>query len=806
MQKNINKVSHDKCTGCGACLNRCPKNAIVMEYNNEGFLYPKVTDGCVNCGLCLDVCHCVQQDYMNTFRHKEVECYAMKADEKVLKESSSGGMFTILAEYALSKDGYICGATYTDDFLGVEHIVIKNRDELKKLRGSKYVQSDTKFTYKEVQDLLLKGNLVLYTGVSCQIAGLRAFLKKDYDNLILVDILCHGAPSPKVYRKYICELSKGKSLKKIDFREKAHWGWGTASSLFFEDGSVYRNDCYHDAYWRAFLGGLSTRKCCKECYYASTMRIGDFSIGDFWGIDLIEPTLNDREGTSIVLLNNDKAAKVLNEIRSNCALLKKVDLNAVKEIAKTRNGQLLWPQREHWARKRFFELLEKKSFFEAFDYATTSKYDVGITGWWYNENYGGTLTYFALHQVLKKMGQSILMIAKCSDNPNYKPKWDSVPLRFAQKNYDISKNHTHNSIGKLNNHCKTFISGSDQLFNPTLWTWSGPQYFLNYVGVDKNIISYASSFGQEFYDTSNLKYRMSYWLHRFNAISVREDYAVDICKDVFGLEAVQVVDPVFLCDVEEFEKQAAKSNLIKEKDYMVSFFLDPDNDKRDIILELSKKLNLDYVNLIDAINIDANADKLGLDNIQKNIDVEGWLFYYQNADFVITDSFHGTCFAIIFKKQFISIANKKRGTNRFVSVLKIFGLENRLVYSTSEIESRPELFDDIDYEKAYAKASDKIVFSYKWLEDAVKNPKKKKADLFNSLNYAVEELKKQNAELRKRVYELENRLGIQEKSNLKNTPNNLTKNVLKVKKHYKEFGFSSTIKRIILELKRNLKK
>lgn len=795
MDKNIKIVSRDKCTGCGACFNKCPKNAIVMEYDNEGFLYPKVTDECINCGLCVGVCHVLQQNYINTYKSKKPDCYAMKASEEILKISSSGGMFSVLANYVFEKDGYVCGAAYSDDYFNVQHIVIKSPDELDKLRGSKYVQSDTNTTYKEVKEYLDKGKLVLYTGVACQIAGLRAFLKQDYDNLILADILCHGGPSPKVYKKYLSEIAKGRKIKKVDFREKAYWGWGTASSIFFEDGSIYRNDCFKDEYWRAFLSGLSTRECCKECYYANTERIGDFSIGDFWGIDLIEPQINDRLGTSIVLANNEKAKKLLVELERKCKLLKKVNLNDAKEVARTRNGQLLWPQRQHWARKRFFELLETKSFFESFDNATNSKYDVGIVGWWYNENYGGTLTYFALHQVLKKMGQSVLMIAKCSSDPNYKPKYNSIPLRFAQKNYKMSKNHTPATIAELNNHCKTFISGSDQLFNPTLWQWSGPQYFLNYVGINKNIISYASSFGQEFYDNNDLKFRMSYWLHRFNSISVREDYAVDICKNIFDLEAVHVIDPVFLCDVKEYEEQAAKSNLKKESNYLLSFFLDPDEDKRKLILELSKKLKLEYINLIDAINIEENAKKLALNNTQKNIDVEGWLFYYKNADFVITDSFHGTCFAIIFKKKFISIANKKRGTNRFVSVLKIFGLENHLVYDISEIENKLELFDEIDYKAAYEKALPKITFSYKWLENAIKNPRKKKADMFNSLNYAIEELKKQNVELRRQIQELQIHTNIKTKSKeVKNDKFNT--NIKKTVKYYKEYGLLSTIRKI----------
>lgn len=354
------------------------------------------------------------------------------------------------------------------------------------------------------------------------------------------------------------------------------------------------------------------------------------------------------------------------------------------------------------------------------------KYDVGVTGWWYNENYGGTMTYYALNRVLQSMGRSVLMIARCTNDPNYRHKEDSVPFRFAKKYYNISKNYTHGTIGELNDMCDTFISGSDQLFNPVLWQWSGPQYFLNYAGNDKRIISYASSFGNEFYDNKGLKVPMKNWLDRFDAISVREDYGVDICKDVFGIKAKHVLDPVFLCDVAEYEKLADSSPLTKKNDYMLSFFLDPDEAKRQCILDLSEKLGLPYVNLLNADHVESNIEKLHLDNTFPSCDIEDWVFRYKNADFVITDSFHGTCFAIIFRKKFISVANHGRGVNRFISVLEAAGLRNRLVNDISEIKDRPDLFEDIDYDAVYKKLDPKIKESLKWLKNALNAPIKKK--------------------------------------------------------------------------------
>lgn len=744
LKETIEILADEKCTGCGACFNKCPVRAITMEYNQEGFLFPKVdSQKCIQCGVCQKVCPELQIERTSQMIHPEGQCYAMMADDEIRAVSSSGGMFTLLAEYVLDKGGVVCGAAYSDDYMTVKHIVVSSKEELAKLRGSKYVQSDINNTYLQVERYLKSEKYVLYSGCPCQIAGLRSYLQKEYENLILVDIICHGTPSPKIYQKYVNEISQGRKLKKVDFREKAYWGWGTASSLFFEDNSVYRQDYIKDGYWRAFLEGISTRKCCGTCRYANPKRVGDFTLGDFWGVADIDKSCDDKKGTSLVMINTKKAKAIFKDIITRCKLIKFINKKEVLDLAKTRNGQLLNPTKSYWARKRFFELTNIKSFNDSVQYTRENFYDVGVTGWWYNDNYGGTLTYFALHQVLKKMGLSVLMIAKCSPDKNYKPRYESISYRFAVKNYYISKNYTPENIGILNQHCKTFISGSDQLFNPTLWEYSGPQYFLNYVSEKNNLVSYASSFGNSFYDNKNLTIPMSYWLHRFNAISVREDYAVKIANDVFGLKAEKVLDPVFLCDVEEYEKQAQKSGKVKNQDYMLNFFLDPDDKKREAVLKLSKHLGLPYVNLLDAVNFEQNEKALSLENTKPNIDVEEWLFYYKNADFIITDSFHGTCFAIIFRKKFISIANFKRGENRFISILKEAGLMDRLIRDTKEIDERPDLFCDIDYDNVYSLLNPHIKKSYEWLENAIKHPQKKEADLFNMLNYEIEQLKKE---------------------------------------------------------------
>ena len=385
-------------------------------------------------------------------------------------------------------------------------------------------------------------------------------------------------------------------------------------------------------------------------------------------------------------------------------------------------------------------------------------YDVGVVGWWYNSNYGGTLTYYALHQALKSMGLSVLMIEKASSNTDYKPDYSQIPRRFAKKYYDISDIYNPGKMGELNNICDSFISGSDQLFSSALWEYSGPNYFLDFAHPLKNMISYASSFGESFNANVAFRQKVSYYLRRFSSLSVRENYAVDIMKNNFGLEATNVLDPVFICDVAEYDKLIEKSKVKINDNYFCSFILDPNEEKRKSIIYLNKKLNLPYTNLIHATDFENKMKQLDLDNIKPDIDIEDFLAYYKNAKFIITDSFHGTCFAIIFRKPFISIANKIRGVRRFESLLETFGLKDRLVYDCNEIYENPELFSNIDYDKVYEKISEIKTFSYNWLKNALLNPPKKAMRDFNVLdaklydtiitNYKLlDMIKKQNEEI-----------------------------------------------------------
>ena len=724
MENSVIKVPKHACTGCGACYSKCPTNAIEMVENSEGFLFPEInSEKCIDCGLCYKTCHAVK----NVEPSDKARVYAAWANEEIRMKSSSGGFFSVMANYVLENGGAVCGAAFTENYDGAVHCWVEKKEDLQKLRGSKYLQSIVGDTYKQAKEYLDNGRMVLYSGCPCQIAGIKKYLGKDYDNLILVDIVCHGVPSPKAYRAYIKEKAKGTPIVKMDFREKEYWGWGTATSLFMEGGTVYRGDCFKDPYWIGFLSGLITRECCLRCPYAQIHRIGDFTIGDFWGVDAVSKDYDDSKGTSLVMVNNDRASELFERIKGNCVLADEVSVDALAEIAKTRNGQLLHPTGENSKRRRFFELLntEGVKFTEAFDRA--NKFDIGYVGWWDSMNYGSALTSFAMNRVLTKMGKSVLML----EHGGISPDTDDYGMQFAKRFYTISKITKEKDYYRFNNACDTFLVGSDQV-----WNWWNIRhgywdfFFLNFGDHGHRKIAYASSFGRN--DTEYpdyLRVQVGYHLSKFDAISVREKSGVDICKNDFGVEATHVLDPVFLCDMESYGEITSISTIEKPDKYLFSYILDPSYDKVNTVREYAKKLGLPYRIAIDALGDNDDDAKTIIknmlsddSNVISGLRIEDWLSYIAGADYVITDSFHGFCFSILYRKNVIAFVNPRRGIARFESIAETTGLSSRMITSSAQAQERNLLETPIDYDDVHARLKPEIERSRKWLTDALKKP------------------------------------------------------------------------------------
>lgn len=352
---SINKK--DNCCGCYACVNVCPKDCISMEEDSEGFNYPCVDKSkCVDCTLCEKVCPIINKDKVAQGSNEEDNTYvAYTKNATVRKNSSSGGMFTELAESVLKNNGVVFGCAFDDDF-NAHHIMIDNISDLEKLRGSKYIQSQIESTYKEAEKLLKNGKLVLFSGVACQIAGLNSYLRKDYNNLITVDVLCHGVPSGKAWRKYIDDNQKrhNAKLNKYYFRNKDNgWKVFTVKQMYM-DNQGESSPFNKDSFMQLFLGEVCLRPSCHNCRFKDIRRPSDITLGDCWGVQNYMPEMDDDKGTSVVIAHTKKGVNILNSVKNNLVIKKAKLDRALPPTADSRKSVL-----PHKNREIFFKQLNE---------------------------------------------------------------------------------------------------------------------------------------------------------------------------------------------------------------------------------------------------------------------------------------------------------------------------------------------------------------------------------------------------------------------------------------------------------------
>lgn len=313
-----NKIQ-DLCYGCRACEQVCPRNAISMQPNNEGFIYPIIDQKkCIDCGLCEKVCP-TQDINVEKLLHPEKDTVyaAWNLDLSARLKSTSGGLFFVLATKVISDGGVVYGAVM-DETMTVVHCRVVDLVGLTKLRGSKYVQSDTKDTFRSVKKDLLAGINVLYSGTPCQIAGLRGFLQRDYSNLITIDLVCHGTPSPMIFKYHINYLNNKEGLiKSFLFRDKKPSGWRAYISYEFKSGLKKFNTTQNDFYCRSFYAGWISRESCYICEYSQSKRGGDITLSDFWGGESAIKALQIQRkyGYNLVICNTPKGQVIFDSIK-----------------------------------------------------------------------------------------------------------------------------------------------------------------------------------------------------------------------------------------------------------------------------------------------------------------------------------------------------------------------------------------------------------------------------------------------------------------------------------------------------------
>lgn len=302
------------CTGCTTCMNICPKGAISFEENKEGFKYPVIDqDKCINCGLCKKICPVLNTNINDSIN----ECYVAYTKEGKYKDnSSSGGIFPLIAENILKDKGIVVGSAFDNNFK-LKHIVITKEKDLDKLKGSKYLQSDLGDIFSYVKNNI-DNKKILFVGTPCQVAGLKSYLKKDYDNLLCVDLFCHGVPSPKLFDKYINDLEEENNDKLIsyNFRDKTT-GWDNYSNTAIFINSTKTELQSNNVYMKLFLSDVALRDSCFNCNFKLGNKYSDITIGDFWGVKKKFPEMYDKNGVSAIIINTDKGKRLFENINKS---------------------------------------------------------------------------------------------------------------------------------------------------------------------------------------------------------------------------------------------------------------------------------------------------------------------------------------------------------------------------------------------------------------------------------------------------------------------------------------------------------
>lgn len=320
MRKNvkIQLASTDQCTGCSACASICPTRSITIIEDKEGFLQPRIdANKCIMCHKCEKTCPIISPIAVPT--DFETQAYAaINKDEAVRMRSSSGGMFYALAKWTIQQGGVVFGARFNENW-EVVHDYTETMDGIEPFMRSKYVQSRIGDTFKQAKQFLDQGRRVLFVGTPCQIGGLKSYLHKDYENLLTVDLICHGVPSPKVWRKYLKWKTNGEYVLDVNFRDKND-GWKELQCFTTITSPTTRERQNKNIYFKGFLDNVYLRRSCYDCQFKQLHRVSEMTMADYWGVQVLCPEMDDNKGTSVIFVHMLKGEQMLKGIMNDLVL------------------------------------------------------------------------------------------------------------------------------------------------------------------------------------------------------------------------------------------------------------------------------------------------------------------------------------------------------------------------------------------------------------------------------------------------------------------------------------------------------
>ena len=749
----VKLASEGACTGCGACMNVCPVGAIRMKYSKKGFLIPEITAACVGCNKCKDTCPVLTK--VENKGSKTPDFYAYCASDEIREKSSSGGMFTVLAEHILSVGGYVCGACF-DENMKLRHVVTRDRNIINSMRGSKYLQSEIGEVYREIKIILDGNTKVLFVGTPCQVAGLKAMLKSSYEGLLVtIDLLCHGTPSQKFFDSYIKEVSDGKKVVEVSFRNKRFgWSW-TRIITFFEDGTEYVGG-KDDPYKNAFSRGLMTRYSCYNCIFATYPRQGDITIGDLWKSDELDPASNDKKGTSFVFVNTENGRGIFEQIVTDAKYVNKIEVDDENyDTIPNRVTSKSWMNPN---RRRFLELVKRFPFSKAVWYSLKDHYDIGMPVVFFTNNIGSVLTYFALFHVLCDMGYDVRTFERPLDidTPDYVESKNFIKKWLPEYAYPVQYRNIM-AMNVLNEKCDMFVVGSDQVFLETMHQKSGNMFFLQYVNGNRKKIAYSTSFGGPgARGSSAYNDTMKYYLDKFSRISFREDDGVKFANESLKCEqkAQWVLDPVFLCNPKYFNQIVESSNEKDKSDYIGAYILKPHQRNEKFLKKVLKHYDTMPCECICGPEVTKKFwnGELAKCKVSGVFPIENALSLIRNSKFFVTDSFHGVCFCIIFKVDFLVIP--RDFVDRFDSLLGRLGLKNRIIKNDLS-NLNEDKYKPIDWNVVYGRLELLKSESINYLKNALEEDKELKLNDYDVMMTQLADCKREIEILKEKMKDID---------------------------------------------------
>lgn len=688
-----------------------------MRMDEEGFIRPCVdASACIHCNLCNKICPVAEgkerepSDFLSAYA-------GWNSSMPELTRSSSGGIFSLLANHVLDAGGVVCGAVY-DNTGHVHHDFAETTEGLLRMRGSKYVQSEMRDCFPQIRNLLNGGRHVLFSGTGCQVAGLKSYLGKEYDKLLTVEIVCEGTPSPGLWERHLKHVcSELREVHYLSFRDKVY-GWTKTLVVRYDTNSGERKEvaipAAREPYIKLMFAAVSQARNCYQCRFREGRSGADILIGDMWGLGIVAPEAKPSCGASVILCNSEYGQRVLEQVEGQMAFCKQISPLS----AAINNGYLYrTPVIDFAAREYLFQ--NYKAGKQLADYAEAAlkrANRVAILNHAGHSNYGSNLTAFALQETLRRMGYDARTVSLKPFRANF---WSMVRpfssfintcIRWTRDVYGPR------TCATLNRDFDTFVVGSDQVWRyPKSWLrrFAEPAFYLDFAAQGKRRIAYAASFGiGEYCGPASHRGRMKKALLDFDSVSVREEQGLQILAEQFGYKgASAVMDPVFLISRRDWQRfsQAADADVPSGCLSWMFFF----NESR-----MLQPLEA-YARQKDMQQLNLSADCAS---------VMTWLRRIENSALVVTDSFHTLCFALIFRKPFVVVSSESHGMSRLASLLEALSLRGRIIdtETTDESDLLKEFVriaeEEIDYELVEQQLARLVSHSLGWLKTAMQKP------------------------------------------------------------------------------------